>query len=164
MTTRIFGKSALTLGLALGLIVGSNAEAQETAEYVAPAEDVLAVRQAVLDYINAFYRVAPELIPRSVSLGLAKIGVGSGSDSPDDVTEGRMSFAQLVVSTAEWNADGEVPEDAVKDIVIYEVLDYTASVKLVADWGIDYMHLGKYDGRWLIVNVIYQGHPGERDD
>jgi hypothetical protein len=31
----------------------------------------------------------------------------------------------------------------------------------VASWGIDYMHLAKYNDRWLIVNVIYQGHPGE---
>ncbi len=40
-------------------------------------------------------------------------------------------------------------------------IDQTASVKLIAEWGIDYMHLAKYDGRWKIVNVLWQSHPEE---
>jgi len=34
-----------------------------------------------------------------------------------------------------------------------------ATVKLVAVWGIDYMHLAKFDGKWMIVNIIWQSHP-----
>jgi hypothetical protein len=26
-------------------------------------------------------------------------------------------------------------------------------------WGIDYMHLAKYDGRWQIINIVWQAHP-----
>ena len=155
----------LEISLCASMVItgATNATAQES-EYTAPESDVEAVREAVLDYVNAFYRVQPGLVPRSVSLGLAKIGVGSGSEPPGDISENRMTFAKLVAATAEWNADGEVPEDAIKEVVIYEVLDYTASVKLVADWGIDYMHLAKYEDRWLIMNVIYQGHPGGNGD
>jgi len=36
------------------------------------------------------------------------------------------------------------------------MLDQTAVVKLTADWGVDYMQFGKYDGRWLLVNVLWQ--------
>lgn len=132
-----------------------------SAVYRPPAEDVEAVRQAVLDYVEGLYLVAPSRIERSVSRGLAKIGIGSGSHPTREMTENRMTYRQLYELAGDWNADGEVPPDAIKEIVVFEVLNYTASVKLVASWGIDYMHLAKYDDRWLIVNVIYQGHPGE---
>ena len=39
------------------------------------------------------------------------------------------------------------------------MLDQTASAKIVAMWGIDYMHLAKYDGRWQIINIVWQAHP-----
>ena len=44
-------------------------------------------------------------------------------------------------------------------ITVYDVLDQTATAKLVAEWGIDYMHLAKFDGKWMIVNVLWQSPP-----
>jgi hypothetical protein len=34
-----------------------------------------------------------------------------------------------------------------------------ASAKLVAAWGVDYLRLAKYDGRWMIVNVLWRSPP-----
>ncbi len=70
-----------------------------------------------------------------------------------------MTFAELVETAKNYNRAGRLPKDASKDIVIYDVLDQTASVKLTAFWGIDYMHLAKIDGKWMIVNVMWQSHP-----
>ena len=39
------------------------------------------------------------------------------------------------------------------------VLDKTASAKVVAHWGVDYMHLAKVDGRWMIRNILCQSPP-----
>jgi hypothetical protein len=30
---------------------------------------------------------------------------------------------------------------------------------VTALWGIDYMHLAKYDGKWKIVNILWQEPP-----
>lgn len=129
--------------------------------FVAQQEDVEAVRQAVLDYVEALYLVDPSRIERGVSPGLAKLGVGEGSEPPSQMTEHRMSYEKLLDLAAHWNKDGsEAAPDAVKEVIIYEVLDYTSSVKLIASWGIDYMHLAKYNGQWMIINVLYQRHPG----
>lgn len=38
-----------------------------------------------------------------------------------------------------------------------EVQDQTASAKVRAWWGTDYLLLGKYDGQWKILHVIWQG-------
>lgn len=132
--------------------------------YHPPEEDVEAVRQAVLDYVEGLYLVDPSRIERGVSPGLAKLGVGEGSEPPSSIADHRMSYEKLLDLAANWNKDGsEAAPDAVKEVVIYEVLDYTASVKLIASWGIDYMHLARYEGRWMIMNVLYQRHPGTSD-
>ena len=36
-----------------------------------------------------------------------------------------------------------------------------ANVKLTAAWGIDYIHLTKAGGTWMIMNVIWQTPPPE---
>jgi putative lumazine-binding protein len=121
-----------------------------------------AVRQAVLDYVEGIYNVEPARIERSVSPNLAKMGFyRPPADSA--YRPGRaMTFQQLVEISKNFNKDGKLSKDAPKDIVIYDVLDQTATVKLTADWGTDYMHLAKIDGKWMIVNVLWQSHPPKK--
>ena len=121
-----------------------------------------AVRQAVLDYVEGIYNVEPARIERSVSPNLAKMGFYR---PPAETTyrPGRsMAFQQLVEIAKNFNKDGKLPKDAPKDIVIYDVLDQTATAKLTAEWGTDYMHLAKIDGKWMIVNVLWQSHPPKK--
>jgi len=121
-------------------------------------DDREAVRQAVLDYVEAIYNVEPERIERSIHPELAKRGFFKRQGA-SEYSEGRMTFPQLVEVAKTWNRDHKDLSKAPKEIVIYEVLDQTASVKLTAAWGIDYMHLAKYKGKWMIVNVLWQSHP-----
>ena len=119
-----------------------------------------AVRSAVLDYVEGVYEVDASRIERSVHPELRKLGFYQrDSDSPYQMAP--MTFEQLVNLAANYNKDGRVPADAPKEVIVYEVLDQTASVKLVASWGIDYMHLARYDGKWKIINVLWQTHPKE---
>ncbi len=142
----------LTLLLALLLIPAlASAEHHE--------EDVEAVRNAVLDYVEGIYEVEPERIERSVHPDLAKLGWGR--DDEGAYHRYPMTQPQLVDLASKYNKDGRIAEDAPKKIEIYEVLDKTASVKLTASWGIDYMHLAKLDGKWMIMNVLWQSHPPE---
>lgn len=121
-----------------------------------------AVRQAVLDYVEGIYNVEPARIERSVSPNLAKVGFYR-PPAEDAYRGGRaMTFQQLVEVAKNFNKEGKLRKDAPKEIEIYEVLDQTATVKLTADWGIDYMHLAKIDGKWMIVNVLWQSHPPKK--
>lgn len=116
-----------------------------------------AVRQAVLDYVEGLYEVAPERIERSVHPDLAKVGWVYRKEAWSDPIP--MTFERLVKIAGEYNKEGRLPADAPKEIVVFEILDKTASVKLTAQWGIDYMHLVKIDGKWWIRNVLWQTHP-----
>ncbi len=69
-----------------------------------------------------------------------------------------MTFDQLMKLTAAWNRDGK-RDTSIKQVTVLDVLDQTASAKVVAMWGIDYLHLAKYDGRWQIVNIVSHAHP-----
>ncbi len=129
-----------------------------TAAGDAAAGDEAAVRAAVLDYVEGVYEVDPARIERSVHPELAKRGFGR-REATGPYGEIPMTFEQLVKLAANYNKDGEIPAGAPKEVIVYEILDQTASIKLIADWGIDYMHLAKYDGKWKIVNVLWQSHP-----
>lgn len=121
-------------------------------------DDREGVRQAVLDYVDAIYNVEPERIERSIHPELAKRGFYK-QDNASEYSESKMTFERLVEVAKNWNKGHKDMSKAPKEIIIYEVLDQTASVKLVAAWGIDYMHLAKYKGKWMIVNVMWQSHP-----
>lgn len=116
------------------------------------------VKQAVLDYVEGVYEANTERIERSVHPELAKRGFFVNDH---EASESIMTFAQFIEHTKTYNEDGQFPPDAPKEIVIYEVLDHTASVKLIAAWGIDYMHLAKYDHGWMIVHILWQTSPAE---
>ena len=117
-----------------------------------------AVKQAAMDYIEAVYNVNPAQVERSVHPELVKRGFfarqGEANYSPN-----AMTYAQLVELAKTYNAKGRIPKDAPKEVVVFDVSDQTASVKVTAVWGIDYMHLARYDGKWKIINVLWQSPP-----
>ncbi|MDJ0841909.1 MAG: nuclear transport factor 2 family protein [Acidobacteriota bacterium] len=114
-----------------------------------------AVRAAVLDYVEGVYNVQPERIDRSVHKSLRKHGFYKNEKG--EWQEVPMTFERLRNLAGNWNKDGKrANAKSPKEITIFEVKNKTASAKLVAEWGQDYFHLGKYDGKWMITNVIWQ--------
>lgn len=120
--------------------------------------DYEAVKQAVLDYVEGVYEADPTRIKRSVHPELAKRGFFLKKAG---ATETTMSFAQFIEHTKTYRKESQFPLDAPKEVILYEVLEQTASIKLIAAWGIDYMHLAKYNGKWMIVHVLWQTSPIE---
>jgi hypothetical protein len=144
----------ILLFLALTIFVAAPATAQQPAD-----ADREAVRQAVLDYVEGIYNVEPARIERSVHPNLAKLGFYRPPAEAAYRPGRNMAFQQLVEIAKTYNKEGKLRKDAPKEIAIYDVLEQTATVKLTAEWGIDYMHLAKFDGKWMIVNVLWQSHP-----
>jgi hypothetical protein len=137
----------LTLGLAFSAEASDNAADRE------------AVRSAVLDYVEGVYNVDPTRIERSVHPKLAKIGFYRSATDPTYRAGNGMTYEGLIEVAKTWNKSGKLRKDAPKEITVFEVLDQVATAKLVAEWGIDYFHLAKFDGKWMIVNVIWQSPP-----
>ena len=124
-------------------------------------EDRAAVKQAALDYVESVYNVNPSQAERSVHPELVKRGFfikrGETTYSPH-----AMTFGELVELAKTYNGKGTVPKDAPKEVLVYDVSDQTASVKVIAIWGIDYMHIAKYAGKWKIINILWQTPPPKK--
>lgn len=117
------------------------------------------VYAAIEDYVDGIYLVQPERINKSVHPELMKKGFWRKDGNTEYDKESIMTFDQLVDLASKWNAKGNLPKDAPRKIEIYDVQDQTATGKLTAQWGTDYFQLAKYDGKWMIVNIMWQRHP-----
>lgn len=115
------------------------------------------VHAAIEDYVDGIYLVQPDRIKKSVHPELVKKGYWKGKDKTEYAYDGVMTFDQLVKLAETWNAKGWLAKDAPKKIDIYDVQDQTACGKLTAYWGTDYFQLAKVDGKWMIMNILWQG-------
>ncbi len=153
-TLALLSASLLT---ALPMFLAPPAEDDAARELVGDAK---LVHAAVEDYVLAFYEVAPERIRRSVSPDLKKMGYWRAEGESEYGDALHMSFEQALDLASRWNADDQRGANLEHSIELFDVADQTASVKLTADWGIDYLQLSKSaEGRWLIQQVMWQSHP-----
>lgn len=123
------------------------------------AADSAGVRAAVLDYVEGFYQGDSARLVRSIRPDVVKYGFFIPRN--DSVYRGEpMSFAEMNGYANNVKRSGKpAPATAPKDIEILDVADQTAAAKLTAWWGIDYLQLAKFDGRWMIVHVLWQSPP-----
>ena len=116
------------------------------------------VQMAVEDYVLGLYNADPERIARSVDTTLHKIGYYEYNG--EAYNHVKMTYQQLYDLAATWNKNGDkINATTPQKIEIHEVHDKTASAKLTAHWGIDFIHLSKVDGQWKIMNIIWQSDP-----
>lgn len=120
------------------------------------AADREAVRQAALDYVEGIYNTEPERLERSVHPDMIKRGYFHRQGAAD-FTFAPMTRAELMTLAANWNKDKKRPIASYpKEVVVFDVLNQTASAKVTATWGVDYMHLARHEGRWKILNIVWQ--------
>lgn len=124
-----------------------------------PSPDEALVRATVLDSVGAVYNVQSERIERSVDPSVVKLGFFRGKNDKDYRPGEKMPYQQLLETAANHNKAGRLPEDAPKEIAVFDVLDKDACAKRTAQCRIDYFHRSKVDGKWKIVQVLWQSAP-----
>jgi hypothetical protein len=121
--------------------------------------DSAAVHAAVLDYVEGFYQGDSTRLVRSIRPEVMKYGFFVPRDSTRYQGE-PMSFAEMNAYANNVKRNNRLaPATAPKEIELLDVQDQTAAAKLTAWWGTDYLLLAKYDGRWMIVHVLWQSPP-----
>ena len=122
------------------------------------AADSSAIRATALDYVEGWYEGNPERMGRALHPELVKRIVVSDTATKRSVLQD-MGASALVNGTRHgWGK--ETPRNRQqKDVTILDIFRNAASVKAVmADW-IDYLQIAKVDGRWVIVNVLWERKP-----
>ena len=122
-------------------------------------EDREAVRRAVLDYVEGFYEGDSAKLARSVRPEIFKYGFWRPRDSTSYAGE-QMAYAEFFEYAHRVKQNNHpAPATAPKTIELFDVQNQTASAKLTAFWGTDYLLLGKYNGKWMISSVMWQSPP-----
>jgi hypothetical protein len=117
------------------------------------------VSSAVLDYVEGFYFGDTTRIIRSIVPEVVKYGYYKKKDATAYSGE-PMSFREMLdycISVKKRNSPNA--DKLPKTIQVYDVQDQTASAKLTAWWGTDYILLAKLNGRWMITHVLWQSPP-----
>lgn len=125
-------------------------------------QDSLAIRKAALAYIESQHVPDPSKMEAALHPRMVKCTFWKDKPTGKDYLR-ETSTESMVLLAESYNVKGDkFPADPKKEVVFLDVSDRTASVKLIADEWIDYMHLVKLNGAWKIVNVLWQYHDSSR--
>jgi len=122
------------------------------------AEDIKAIKQAALNYIESQHQVKPENMSKALHKKLAKRTFWRSTQGEDYVME--TSYDTMIKVAKSYNKKGDkFPKQPKKIVEILDADERVASIKLTADDWIDYMHLIKSeDSEWKIINVLWRYH------
>lgn len=110
------------------------------------------IRSIALDYIEGWYTADASRMDRALSPHLAKRRIVS----QDEIWH--VDKAWMVQATDEGNGRIDEPTTGKKDVVILDKTETMASVKIVSENFVDYLHLSKSSGQWEIVNALWDYH------
>ena len=123
--------------------------------------DAAAIKQTALDYIEGWYEGNPERMERALHPELAKriviTDARTGQSRLDQM--GAMTLVQRVKAGGGTKTPRELQQ---KDVTILDVFENAAAVKVVASDWIDYLQVAKFNGRWVIVNVLWEFKPRKK--
>lgn len=115
------------------------------------------IRQTVLNYAEGWYEGDAAKMESALLPDLAKRRIETNEQGRSRVSE--LSSLGLVQMTRPGYGKNTPKAEQMKDVKILDVYGDIATVRLeMRDW-VDFMHLAKYNGKWLIVNVLWDGKP-----
>jgi hypothetical protein len=121
------------------------------------AADSAAIRATALDYIDGWYAGDAARMERALHPELAKRIVMTDAQGRSRL--GQQSAMTLVQNTQRGGGK-DTPADKRRDEVrILDVYQNAASVRIQAASWVDYLHVAKSNGRWVIVNVLWEMDP-----
>ncbi len=121
------------------------------------AADSNGIRQAALDYIEAYYEGDGARMERALHPELAKRIVRTNDQGRSQLQQ--MSAMSLVLGTRAGGGKDIPAANRRRDVRILDMYQNAASAKIDASDWVDYLHLAKWNGRWVIVNVLWELHP-----
>lgn len=119
------------------------------------AADSAAIRTTALDYIDGWWTgddkrmgaaLHPELVKRIRNSDAA--GTREWIDN--------QGASRLVMGTARGGGRETPAANRRSDVRILDIFQNTASVRVDAGAWVDYMHMVRWNGRWLILNVLWE--------
>ena len=116
------------------------------------AADSAAIKATALDYIDGYYTGDAARMERALHPDLAKRIVTTDPQGRSRL--GQMSAMTLVQGTRAGG--GKEDPNKREEVKILDIFQNTASVRVDAGTWVDYLHVAKWNGKWVIVNVLWE--------
>lgn len=119
------------------------------------------VKRAALNYAEGWYEGNADKMESALSPDLAK-RIARTNDRGQTMVD-NMTAMRLVQATRGGSGKQTPAAEQKKDVTILDMMVNSATVKLeMRDW-VDYLHVAKVSGKWVIVNVLWEMKP-KKDD
>lgn len=119
-------------------------------------QDSLEIRQVALDYIESQHKPNPKQMDSALHPRMVKRTFWKDKATGKDYVRETTTESMILLAES-YNKNGDkFPLLPKKDVLLLDVSERTASVKLIADEWADYMHIVKLNGKWKIINVLWQ--------
>ncbi|MEI2455382.1 nuclear transport factor 2 family protein [Lysobacter antibioticus] len=118
---------------------------------------IAAIEATCFDYVDGQLEGDPQRVARALHPDLAKRAV-IGDTPYERLGLRRMSKEELVELTKQgvlktpkeqWN----------RSCRVLDVAGNAAAVRVETPWFVDYFHMGRFDGKWIIVNALWHSKP-----
>ncbi|RXK62159.1 hypothetical protein ESA94_03860 [Lacibacter luteus] len=119
-------------------------------------QDSLEIRQAALAYIESQHKPNPGLMDSALHSRMVKRTFWKDKATGKDYVRETTTESMILLAESYNKKGDKFPASPKKEVILLDVSERTASVKLIADEWIDYMHIVKLNGAWKIINVLWQ--------
>jgi hypothetical protein len=144
--------SIIAVGLFLAFSLTAFAQADTEKE---------AIKRTALNYAEGWYEGNAEKMESALSTDLAKRIARTNERGQTRVDH--MTAMALVQGTRSGFGKQTPAAEQQKDVTILDMIGGAATVKLeMRDW-VDYMHIAKVNGKWVIVNVLWEMKPKKEE-
>ena len=116
------------------------------------AATLRAIEATAYDYMDGQLEGDPARVRRALHPDLAKRNVVANPD--ETLVLGRMTSDELIRFTRE-GALKTPREQWQRTVTVLQVDEDIATVRLESPWFIDHLQMGRFDGRWVIVNALW---------
>ena len=119
-------------------------------------QDSLEIKEKALGYLIALQELKPELMSTVFHPDLAKRTFRNDWKTKKDSIH-ETTYKEMVSFAESWNKSGtKFPPKPSNQAIILDVYHRIATVKLVSDNWVEYLHLVKTNERWNIINLLWQ--------
>ena len=115
-----------------------------------------AIKNAALDYLEGWYdgdamRMERALHPEFFTKRGILVNPNTGQMATPHLN------AEMMIGFVKQGGGKSFPREKLKnEVIILDIYKNTASVKAISAQYMDYIHLAKFDGKWMIVNILWE--------
>ena len=124
------------------------------------AADSADIRETAMNYMMGWYTGDPDRMGRALHPDLVKRIVNTDSTGASRLST--MGADRLIEGTRRGFGKETPADQRQAETAILDIFGNTASVRATMRSWIDYMQMAKWNGRWVIVNVLWEMKPGQQ--